>query len=561
LRPKRDVRRKLKRSLLILIAAACALPADRDSAGDTAEWESWGSADDSSSGPRDPELPRRFVDTRYVPPTGSTRTVRAGGDLQAALDAAQPGDMILLEAGASFIGHFTLPAKKGAGWITIRSSTADANLPPEGTRITPSFSAILPKLVSPDAEPALRTEPRARHYRIIGIEFTVAPKAKLNYGIVQLGDGSRAQRALDQVPHNIILDRVYVHGHSALNLSRCVALNSASSAVIDSYLSECHAKGFDSQAICGWNGPGPFKIVNNYLEGAGENVMFGGADPSIRNLTPSDIEIRRNHFSRPTSWKGVWTVKNLFELKHAQRVLVEGNVFENNWTDAQNGFAIVWYSANEGGTAPWSVVRDVTFRYNRLRNSGSGINISAFGQPPGIPASRMKVADNIFEGINVSPFSGDGRLFQLLHGLDNITIEHNTTFTTNVIIMFDALPQRTNFAFRNNLTTKGQYGVFGSGVGGGTNALVHYAAPGYTFEGNVLIGPDDGVPYPAKNYFPATVADVGFVNYAAGNYRLAARSRYRKAGTDGRDPGADIDATESATKGVVLSPVLRGTAP
>ena len=50
-------------------------------------------------------------------------------------------------------------------------------------------------------------------------------------------------------------------------------------AVIDSYLSEAHVVGFDSQAICGVNGPGPFKIVNNYLEGSGENVMFGGADP------------------------------------------------------------------------------------------------------------------------------------------------------------------------------------------------------------------------------------------------------------------------------------------
>ena len=172
---------------------------------------------------------------------------------------------------------------------------------------------MLPKLVSQTTwATALSTAPGAHHYRLIGIELTAATTVRQTESIVALGDGSSTQNSLDRVPHDLILDRVYVHGHEALNLQRCVSLQSASTAVIDSYLAECHGKGFDSQAICGWNGPGPFKIVNNYLEGAGENIMFGGADPAIANLTPSDIEIRRNHFTRPRTWKGVWTVKNLF---------------------------------------------------------------------------------------------------------------------------------------------------------------------------------------------------------------------------------------------------------
>ena len=48
--------------------------------------------------------------------------------------------------------------------------------------------------------------------------------------------------------------------------------------------------------------PGPFKIVN-YLEGAGENFILGGADPRIQNLIPSDIEFRRNHVAKPLKWK------------------------------------------------------------------------------------------------------------------------------------------------------------------------------------------------------------------------------------------------------------------
>ena len=84
---------------------------------------------------------------------------------------------------------------------------------------------------------------------------------------------------------------------------RGIALNGGAMAVVDSYLADFKEVGADSQAICGWNGPGPFKIVNNYLEAAGENVMFGGADPSVRNLVPSDIEIRRNTLTKPLTWR------------------------------------------------------------------------------------------------------------------------------------------------------------------------------------------------------------------------------------------------------------------
>ena len=500
----------------------------------------------------DPELPRTYLDTRYTPPTGRTITVAAGTSLQAALDGAQPCDILLLEAGATFVGPFTLPNKSGSCWITIRSSASDASLPAEGTRMRPTYASVLPKIVSPDAGPALRTAAGAHHFRIMAVEVTVATSVTLNYGIVTLGDGGGAQNTIAQVPHDIILDRVYVHGHSTLNVSRCVAVNSASTAVIDSYLAECHAKGFDSQAICGWNGPGPFKIVNNFLEGAGEIVMFGGADPSIANLTPSDIEVRRNHFTRPTTWKGVWTVKNLFELKHAQRVLVEGNMLENHWADAQDGFAVVLKSVNQSNTAPWSVTQHVTFRLNKMRNVGGGVNMAAHPEaPPVIPANHIKIADNVIENVNVGVFTGNGRVFQYLSELDAITIEHNTTFASASLIMLGALPQTTNFIFRNNVSTRGTYGVFGSGVGEGTAALNYYAASGYFFQGNVIVGAPAST-YPAGNFFPATLADVGFVNATAGNYRLASTSAYARRGTDGRDPGADIDAIENALQGVVL---------
>src|SRR5437870_1189092 len=82
--------------------------------------------------PRGPEMPRAYVDTTYAPSSGRIIALRAGANFQAALDAARPGDVITLEAGATFVGSFTLPNKLGADWIIIRTSAPDGNLPPPG---------------------------------------------------------------------------------------------------------------------------------------------------------------------------------------------------------------------------------------------------------------------------------------------------------------------------------------------------------------------------------------------------------------------------------------------
>ena len=241
-----------------------------DAAGNTSAQSASASAATLVASSGMPALPRVLLDTAYAPPTGGTvRIINAGGDLQAALNAAQLGDVITLEAGATFTGNYTLPNKSGSGWIIIRTSAPDASLPPPGTRITPAYASALPKVVSPNSAAAIATLAGAHHYRLIGLEVTIGAGVTSNTGtggLVQLGDWP-AQTTLGQVPHDIILDRVYVHGSPAVPLVRCIALNSASTAVIDSYISDAHHQTFDAQAIAGFNGPGPFKIVNNYLEG------------------------------------------------------------------------------------------------------------------------------------------------------------------------------------------------------------------------------------------------------------------------------------------------------
>lgn len=461
--------------------------------------------------------------------------VPAGGNLQAALNAAAPGDTITLEAGASYVGNYVLPKKSGDKFITIRSAAADSLLPSQGERISPADAAWLPKLRAPNTMSVLRTDPGAHHYRLRFLEIysTVQGASTL----LALGDGSSAQNALSLVPHSIEVDRVYIHGDPTYGAKRGIGLNSASTTIVNSYISEIKAAGQDSQAIGGWNGPGPYVIHNNYLEAAGENIMFGGSDPAIVDLVPSDITITHNHLAKPLSWRGsTWTIKNLFELKSAQRVVIDRNLFENNWAAAQTGSAILLKSVNQDGKAPWSVVQDVTFTNNIVRNVSSAVNI--LGRDThhvAIEANHITVRNNLFMNVSGSAFGGTGRLL-LINGGSNITFDHNTVINDGASTVFaDGNPVH-GFVFTNNVLLDNGLGIKASGYGEGIPTLAAFF-PGASVSGNIIAKANASA-YPADNVYPA-LAEVGFVDYAGGDYRLAETSVYKRTSPDGADPGVN----------------------
>jgi hypothetical protein len=232
----------------------------------------------------------------------ATIPVRAGDNLQTAINAAQPGDTLLLDAGATFSGNFILPVKPGSTYITIRTaSVAGATLPGATDRVLPSHSSWLAKIKSPNSAPAIATAPGSHHWRLLLLEL---PANYRGYGdIIQIGDGSRAQNTLSMVPHDFDLDRLYIHGDAELGQKRGIALNGAAVTIRNCYISDIKAVGFDTQAIGGWNGPGPYTIENNHLEASGENLLIGGADPGIANLVPTGVVVRSNYFTRPLSWR------------------------------------------------------------------------------------------------------------------------------------------------------------------------------------------------------------------------------------------------------------------
>lgn len=483
-----------------------------------------------------PELPRVAVDMPPALVSAASRVVTNGADLQRAIDDAKPGDVIALQPGVVVHGVVTLPAKEGNGWITIETNAPDTAFPARGKGVNPSDSRLMPVIESDD-DVAIQTESGAHHYRFIGIE--IRPKAGIYIkNLVLLGLGATT---VDALPHHIVFERCYIHGDPNVGGRRGIALNARHVAILDSYLSDFKEDGEDTQAICGWNGTGPFAIVNNYLEAAGENVMFGGGDPDIPNLVPSDIVIRDNHFSKPVAWRASsWTVKNLFELKNAQRVLAEHNLLEYNWPKGQNGYAVLFTPRNQDGNSPWSMVRDVTFRNNVIRHVSSGVNILGTDDlHSSLATERIVVRDNVFEDVSDVNWGGIGNLIQVINGPADVTIDHNTAFATNAVIVATGQPS-PRFTFTNNIVSTGTYGVGGDSHYGDPKGALSAYFTGVVFRANVLQGgyaPD----YPDGNFFPASMNDVQFQNYAAGDFRLQPGSPFKNAGTDGKDIGATFD--------------------
>ncbi len=486
---------------------------------------------------------------RQVNQQGGQIYLRAGQDLQAALRKAKFGDTIILEAGATFIGPVVLPFKTGVAgdYITVR--TADlGGISNEGERIRPSAHArAMPKIIAPRDKAALVTEPGAHHYRFVGVEFTTT-NAGYVYNVIDLG--SSDYKSYSESPHHLIFDRCYVHSTGLNRARRGFALNSAQTSVLNSHISGFAGARDETQAIAGWNGPGPFHIINNYLEGAGEVMMFGGADPSIPGLVPSDIEIRRNHFRKPKEWLGRAAIKGTFELKNARRVLVEGNWIESEILTT----AIVLTVRNQSGKAPWSTLEDVEIRNNVVSHADGGVNfLGSDNDHPSQEAKSIRIANNLFIDI-VAKHSGSIPYFLQTNGGRLLTVEHNTVQQAGNVITGYGSPTK-NFTFRDNIVQFNQYGIVcgADGTECGRQNIFCNCFPGGVFRGNIFAD-NLGVAaserleqkYPAGNYFVPSLQRIGFKDDGGGEWSLSTNSKVSNKSTDGKSPGADVAAIRAA---------------
>jgi len=550
-------------------------------------------------------LPQLYLDTTYNPPVGGTTwAAHTSAQLSSALNTSAPGDIIVLDAGVTYAGNWILPAKTNPNnkWIYIISSQL-AQLP-EGQRVSPANAVNMPKIVTPNAGQVLRFNSGANHWRLAGLEITTAstqgcmpthnpPVNCFSYSLVDTATSPAV------LPDSITIDRSYVHGTPTIDLQRAIQANASNYAVVDSYISEVHMIGTDCQAIAEWASPGPFKIVNNYLEAATDNLMFGGAGGANNPYIASDIEIRNNYLFKPLSWVDLsvnqreMVVKNAFELKNAQRVLFDSNTIENNWANGQVGFAIVLtvMTSQSGNIA---VVNDITVTNNILKNVVSGFNIVAKDytcKPPTTPncttagsQDRFYIANNLITFYDPQLVGGVRNAgMQLAVGTDYINggipgVPRDIVFQHNTMIPAASTPCWNSVVFANNTGQTINHitnnvwlldNVLCREVGWvqGAAPLVNYmgdpTAPPYDitqrFRGNVMYAPpgDKIQTYPAHNY--ATMVPFTYVSPAVNNYQLA--SPYWTDTSDGKLTGIDYVALLRALASASASPPAPIAAP
>jgi hypothetical protein len=560
------------------------------------------------------ELPRLTVSSAMAdtPAPGAVTSVKSGGDLQAALDNAQCGDTIQLQAGATFSGKFVVPAKNcdSNHWIIVRTSSPDSALPAEGQRGTPCYAGIAslpgrPQYSCPNPSNVMakvqdpgpgsgpfQFAPGANYYRFVGLEIFHPAGV---FGPTQLFSG---KGSFDHV----VVDRSWLHGAPQNETSNGVNLNGATNvAVVDSYFSDFHCVAstgscIDAHAIGGGTSDtqdGPIKIQNNFLEASGEAVMFGGGEAKF---TPADIQITGNHFWKPWQWMPgnanfvggtdhhPFVVKNHMELKNAIRVLVEANLMDNNWGGfTQAGYALLLTPKNQhtksgADVCPICQVADITIRYVHISHAGDGImmatDLSGDGKngAPALAGSRWSIHDVLLDDINKN-YGGGGIAFEIMNGwpnnpLNTVTINHVTAFPDPAGHMLIMGNQSKNAAmyglvFTNNVMVTTRFPV--ENMGGGPTSCAYVAVPivsipkcftTYNFTNNALVAVSSQFPpstWPANNLFPPTIDDVAFVNYKngnGGNYELQPSSPYKNKGMDNKDLGADIVGLNEALANV-----------
>jgi len=228
-----------------------------------------------------------------------TLNVRAGGSFQAALNEAQFGDTIILEAGATYTtpsirGFFLLPAKSGgsqtdADYITIRSSRADKL---SNGRVTPADRVNMAKVVALGSGGALGTENNSRYWKIVGLEITNRSSGTADEHVGTLVELGNYQSGVQK----LWFDRCYVHPQEdgTTDYTRTATRGFGVNGVKDFRLSNSHVSGFmghyqhnpadyiDSEAIASNIGHG-YLIENNFLQGHFNTIFLGGGGTGTNN--------------------------------------------------------------------------------------------------------------------------------------------------------------------------------------------------------------------------------------------------------------------------------------
>jgi hypothetical protein len=239
-------------------------------------------------------------------------------------------------------------------------------------------------------------------------------------------------------------------------------------------------------------------------------------------------------------------VKNLVELKNAQRVWISGNVIEYNWAAAQPGYAVLFTVRNQDGRCPWCVVSQVQFVNNLVRHSAMGVSIlGTDNDHPSQQTQGIVIRNNLFYDIDKTNWGGNGYFLLMTGGPRDVTVDHNTIIQEHAsgIMQLDGQPI-LQFTFTNNVARQNANGIIGTNHAPGNDTISAFL-PASLITHNAIADGAAGR-YPSGNVFPTSDQFRGqFMSYTDDDYRLVPGSNWRGAGTDGGDLGANLVAPGS----------------
>lgn len=539
--------------------------------------------------------------------SGTDRTIGTGATaLQSMLNSLgttlQPGDTITCPNGAVY-NPITLPARSDANWIRIRSQAHKDGLLPAGTQVTPSDTGKMFKVLGLGlnaTDPFMVVPANTQGWQIIGMEGTWPRAVPLNEaGALGYYVG------LDLWGRRFSLERSYIHPFDALsNLNLAIYDKGSDNQFWDSWLvahADATGIGNESHAIFisvhGDNqpagSPGRHHIEN--CEGRATGQVFMSGDQGSPS-PPPDISILRNHLYNPievfkqlpngttnSAWNGKnWIMKNLFEIKTCQRLLLEGNTLENFWggnAAEQNGEGIVLnYGGNTAGVD--ATLTHLTVRSNTFIQVENVMTVSTgyvFNSPP-LPTlfGPITVTNNLGLGIL-------GTMMFLNWANYNVRFEHNTMVpqlgtprhqywggfgtiqsgrATNSGFKGTSTDSMVNLTVKRNITGWAGFGIDllsfdGGGLIPPTNATLNGYFASRVWAENAVFNNGGGVP-----------SDIGITLYASATSAgiststgvLTSNSPLKAAGTDGKDLGVDFVALAAAQAGIRAQILAQQTA-
>jgi hypothetical protein len=486
--------------------------------------------------------------------------VAVGEDVQAALTSLMISGGTLVLAPGIHHCDLVIPERQLTDPLITITSDSLQNLPPPGVRIDPSYLPALAQLTSTK----VTTNPVKglnKSRNIAFVNLAIAPPVTKSYTSVAIGGDKTETPTPDLLPSNYIFDRCFLFGDPLLGGHRGIQLHGDGIHVTGCYTQDFWEVGRDAQAVSSWNGGRNLLLDNTYFEAACENVMWGGSDSASVDMITQDVIMRNNVFRKNIAWMALAvkpSIKSLFEVKCIKRLLVDGFLMEFNWPkDWATGVAAMLKCCSGSALEPWAVCEDATMQNGIIRNVGSVFGLVGYGDS-GRPSDRMRrtVLRNILAyNINVpgTPYLGHGHGCPIANTPDGLTIDHVSEIKNGHSWMdtwFDSgQTAGTELHFTNNAVCNSSYGYKGPAGVGSIGWISDWQTK--QIEGNAFqIGSRSMGTLPPNN---AIVSVTDFDASFDPQFRVKDGSVI--AGittTDGKKPGADVDAILAAIPGITI---------